>query len=473
MPVMSGLQILDVPPGPALAQLAAELSNERWPVLLAGGQDSGELNRWRFLAWDPVEVVEHRVTGRYESDPAARALPRLATALTRVFGAASEAEAEKRAWTGPALPPFCGGAVGLLGFDLGRELEALPDLVPPDAPLPDLSMGLYPFVLAEEVPTGRRMLVGRGSAGEARTRLDDVAALVRHASPVQGPAHDAVGTPCSTFERVEYESAVRRILDHIRQGDIYQVNLSQRFELPYRDTATALFEAVSVRNPVPFGSLFRTPDWQLLSNSPELFLRRRGNVFESRPIKGTRPRSGDPERDALQRAELEASEKELAELAMIVDLVRNDLGRSAELGSVSVDLPFQTDAWATVFHRLARVHGTLSEGLELTSILEGAYPPASVTGTPKIRALEIIEAIEPVRRHAYTGAFGWIDGSGDCDLSVNIRIATLHDERLLVPVGGGITVGSDPTAEYVETLHKARAMFDALHVSLPMGSLVA
>jgi para-aminobenzoate synthetase component 1 len=158
---------------------------------------------------------------------------------------------------------------------------------------------------------------------------------------------------------------------------------------------------------------------------------------------------------------------------MIVDLVRNDLGRSAELGSISVDLPFQTDAWATVFHRLARVHGTLSEGLELTSILEGAYPPASVTGTPKIRALEIIEAIEPVRRHAYTGAFGWIDGSGDCDLSVNIRIATLHDERLLVPVGGGITVGSDPTAEYVETLHKARAMFDALHVSLPMGSLVA
>ena len=472
MSAMSGLQILDVPAGPALAQLAAELPNERWPVLLEGGQGSGSLNRWRFLAWDPLEVVEHRVTGLRESDPTARALPRLAAALSRVFGSASQAEAERQAWTGPALPPFCGGAIGLLGFDLGRELEVLPSRVPADAPLPDLSMGLYPFVLAEEVVTGRRLLVGRGSAEEARTRLGDVTAFARHASPVQGPAHDAVGTPSSTFERVDYEDAVHRILGHIRQGDIYQVNLSQRFELLYRDTAASLFAGVSARNPAPFGSLFRTPGWQLLSNSPELFLRRRGRALESRPIKGTRPRGCDPETDARQRSELENSEKELAELAMIVDLVRNDLGRSAELGSVSVDLPFETDAWSTVFHRLARVHGTLSEGLELTSILEGAFPPASVTGTPKIRALEIIEAIEPVRRHAYTGAFGWIDASGDCDLSVNIRIATLHDERLLVPVGGGITVGSDPTAEYVETLHKARAMFDALHVSLPMGSLV-
>jgi para-aminobenzoate synthetase component 1 len=365
--------------------------------------------------------------------------------------------------------------VGLLGYDLGRELEVLPAQVPADVSLPDLSMGVYPFMLAEEVHSGRRVLAGRGQPVEAAERLADLRALGRHARPVPPEAAGtrAVGAPGSTFGRPEYEDAVRRILAHIRQGDIYQVNLSQRFELAYSGGAAELFEAVSAGSPVPFGSVLRTPDWALVSNSPELFLRRRGEIFESRPIKGTRPRSDDPQTDARLRAELEASEKELAELAMIVDLVRNDLGRSAVLGSVSVDLPFETDAWATVFHRLARVHGRLPTGADLMPVIEAMWPPASVTGTPKIRALEIIEDIEPVRRHAYTGAFGWIDAGGDCDLSVNIRIATLQDGRLLVPVGGGITVGSDPAAEYTETLHKARALFDAAHVPLPSGSLVA
>ncbi len=431
------------------------------------------MDAWRYLAWDPIQVLEHVVSGLQVCEPSRRALPRLMAALERQFGAPAAASAEQAAWDGPALPPFCGGAVGLLGFDLGRELELLPDRLVRDVPLPDLSVGLYPFVLAEEVESGRRLLLGRGQAGEWVSRRAELEALARTSPALTGPSAQAAGAPTSTFSRRSYEAAVERILGHIRCGDIYQVNLSQRFELPFAGRASELFHAVSSQSPVPFASLMRTPDWSLVSNSPELFLRRRAGLVESRPIKGTRPRGATPAEDERLRVELESSEKELAELAMIVDLVRNDLGRSAVVGSVTVDLPFETDAWATVFHRMARVSARLPPEMDLAPVLEAAFPPASVTGTPKIRALEIIEAVEPVRRHAYTGALGWIGADGDCDLSVNIRTATLNEGRLLVPVGGGLTVGSDPAAEYLETLHKARALFEAAHVPLPHGSLVA
>jgi len=198
-------------------------------------------------------------------------------------------------------------------------------------------------------------------------------------------------------------------------------------------------------------------------------LRRRGGRIESRPIKGTRPRGADPFADEQLKADLEASDKETAELAMIVDLVRNDLGRSAEVGSVRVTLPFETAAWSTVFHRVATVSARVREDASAADLVEAAWPPASVTGTPKLSALAVIEELEPVRRHAYTGALGWFDASGDFDLSVAIRIATLCDGRLSINVGGGITLASDPAAEYDETLHKARGWFDVLQLPLPFG----
>jgi para-aminobenzoate synthetase component 1 len=352
--------------------------------------------------------------------------------------------------------------VGFFGYELARELERIPVRARPDADLPDLMVGLYPFALAEELGSGRRLVVGRGDERDARRFRDAVAALGTGA-PLGEPAPPA-GPPRSTFDRPAYLRALARVREHILDGDIYQVNLSQRFELPYAGRPEPLQAALRARFPAPFGALLRAPGLAVVSSSPELFLRRRGAELQCRPIKGTRPRGRDPEHDRQLRAELEASPKEQAELAMIVDLVRNDLGRVAELGSVEVELPFRTEAWSTVFHRVATVRCRLARERSAADVLQATFPPASVTGTPKLRAQQLIEELEPVRRHVYTGAIGWVGADGDLDLSVAIRIATLVDGRLLLPVGGGITLLSEPAAEYDETLHKARALFDVLQV---------
>jgi para-aminobenzoate synthetase component 1 len=441
-----------------LPDLAAGLPDERQPALLESGGPAGSLAGWSLLTFDPVETIEAQARS------GGNAFAELWRALRRRW------PDERPAISEEPLPGFRGGAVGWFGYDLGRELERVPDLAAPDAVLPDLHFGLYPFALAHEVATGRRLVVGHGSReqGEAFAReIEALTECVVPITPLQGVGRE-VG---STFDRPAYEQAVEHVREHILDGDVYQVNLAQRFEVTYSGRPEALHAALSKRFPAPFGALLRTPDTAVISSSPELFLRKRGSLVESRPIKGTRPRDADPQRDAALRAALEASDKERAELAMIVDLVRNDLGRTAQIGSVQVDQPFQTDAWSTVFHRVATVRADIAPGVSTQQVVQAAFPPASVTGTPKIRAMEVIESLEPVRRHVYTGAIGWIGADGDVDLSVAIRIATLVRGRLLVPVGSGITLASDPASEYEETLHKARAIFDVLGLPLPLDEV--
>jgi para-aminobenzoate synthetase component 1 len=427
-------------------------------MLLHSGDRPGPLARWHLLVFDPVETL---------------ALP--AGAPGAGGGALAELERRLRArWPGcaPAVdedgsrPAFQGGAVGYLGYDLARELERLPALARPDADLPDLLVGLYPFALAEEVATGRRIVIGRGEARAAQRFRDEVLSLATLARPLPVP-RPARGTLSSSMERDAYIAAVERAREHILDGDIYQVTLAQRFALEYAERPEPLHAALRASHPTPYGALLRTPDVAVVSGSPECFLRRRGTHVESRPIKGTRPRGTDPARDRALREELERSPKEQAELAMIVDVARNDLGRVAAIGSVTVRQAAATDAWPTVFHRVATVCAALAPGVSVCELLRAALPPASVTGAPKIRACELIDALEPVRRHVYTGAIGWVGADGDCELSVAIRIATWTAGRLLVPVGSGITLASEPAAEYDETLDKARALFDVLHVQPP------
>jgi para-aminobenzoate synthetase component I len=471
--------VLSVPGGPPLAELAAALPEERWPMLFDSGPARSELGRWSLLAFDPVERLQRR------AGPGGHALTDLAQALERCWPASASAGAGSGAGAGAGtadaagaadaeLPGFRGGAAGWFGYDLGRELERLPERCRPDADVPDLCVGLYPFALAEELGSGRRLIVGRGSQADARAFAHEVAALGKRCRPlvpwVPGGTAGAGGPPLeSTFTRKAYLAAVRRVREHILDGEVYQVNLCQRFALPFEGSAAALQAALRARFPAPFGALLRVPGLAVVSSSPELFLRRRGARLESRPIKGTRPRHADPERDRQARAELEASPKERAELAMIVDLVRNDLGRTAAIGSVAVEGPFRTDAWSTVYHRVATVSARVPPGTTSLEVLAAAFPPASVTGTPKLAALAVIESLEPVRRHVYTGAIGWIGADGDMDLSVAIRIATLAGGRLLASFGGGITLASDPAAEYDETLHKARALCEVLGAPLPLS----
>ena len=452
---MSALQVLDVASGPPLAELAAAADDSRWPMLLDSGTTASPWARWSLLVLDPVETLRASVR------PGGRTLRDVQAALDRRWPGAQcrpvQASDEER-------PAFSGGAVGWLGYDLARELEALPERARPDAALPDVALGLYPFALAEEVATGRRLVVGRGTREQALAFRDGVARLAAQAVALGEP--EPVAAPlASSFDRAGYEAAVEAVRELIRDGEIYQVNLSQRFELPYAGRPEPLQAALARRFPAPFGALLRLPGLAVISSSPELFLRRRGERLECRPIKGTRPRSPDRGRDERLRAELESSDKEGAELAMIVDLVRNDLGRCACIGSVAVEQAALTEGWSTVWHRVAHVSCAVDAERSPADLLEATFPPASVTGTPKLAACRVIERIEPVRRHVYTGAIGWLGADGELDLSVAIRIATLAGGRLLVPVGGGITLASDPAAEYEETLHKARALFDVLGVA--------
>jgi para-aminobenzoate synthetase component I len=264
----------------------------------------------------------------------------------------------------------------------------------------------------------------------------------------------------STFTRPQYLEAVRRVIDYIAAGDVFQVNLSQRFCVATRDAPREIFRRLHSATPAAQGALLQLRDFALISNSPELFLRvTPDRRVITRPIKGTRPRG-----DGME-AELRDSKKDQAELAMIVDLERNDLGRVCEIGSVNVVEARVIEAHPTVYHGVATIEGKLRGDVTFVDLLRATFPSGSVTGAPKIRAMQIIDELEPVRRGPYCGAIGYLAADGTIEFNVAIRTMIAKDGPIHIPVGGGIVADSDPAAEYEETLVKARAMFAALGIS--------
>jgi aminodeoxychorismate synthase component I len=274
------------------------------------------------------------------------------------------------------------------------------------------------------------------------------------------PAHRNTVAPSVT--RSDYEAAVRAVLEYIAAGDCYQVNLSQRFSTALPCSPWELYERLRAVSPAPYAAFLDCGDHQVLSSSPELLLSASGGQVETRPIKGTRPRGRSPEEDVANAAELLRSEKDRAELLMIVDLERNDLGRVCEFGSVHVPALYQLESFANVHHLVATVRGTLRSGTSPLECLRAAFPGGSITGAPKIRAMEIIEELEPFRRGVYTGAMGWVDAHGNAEWNVAIRTLLTHRGNAYFHVGGGIVADSSPTAEYEETLTKAAGMLRAL-----------
>jgi para-aminobenzoate synthetase component 1 len=386
-----------------------------------------------------------------------------------------------------ATPPFVGGLVGFLGYDLGHTLERLPSLTRDDQGLPPLRLALHDWVVAWDRRTGAAWLGGRALDGDGRRlarRLDDVHA--RLASPSETPPLrlsaaampgdgapdpiDAVLTFRSSLGRAAYEAGVAAVRDHIARGDIYQANLTRRLEAPfggdpwdpYRQLRTgdpSLFSAFLDLGPSPETGRPRA----LLSASPEPFLAvdAAGNVA-SDPIKGTRPRGVDRADDRRLACELLASAKDRAENVMIVDVLRNDLGRVCRPGSVRVPRLCRLERTATVQHLVSTVTGRLAPGRDVFDLLTASFPGGSITGAPKIRAMEILEELEPVRRGPYTGALGWIGPDGAMATSILIRTFVADGRRLTLHVGGGITWRSDPAAEWDETVAKARGPLGAI-----------
>jgi para-aminobenzoate synthetase component 1 len=341
---------------------------------------------------------------------------------------------------------------GWLSYDLGRQVEDLPSLAEDDLGLPSLALGRFDAWL--EFDHGRRTVELRGDgSGERLLR----ALRPNPAVPPQRPLDRWE----SSLPRNLYERAVERAIDYIRAGDVFQVNLSQRLTADWHGDPFALYGRLRETSPAPFMALVRLGGADIVSASPERFLAVRGDRIETRPIKGTRPRDCNPDADARLAAELEASAKDRAENVMIVDLARNDLGRVARYGSVAVDRLFGLESHPGVHHLVSTVSARLSRGVAPAEIVRATFPPGSVTGAPKVRALEIIDELEPVRRGPYCGAVGWIDAGGDLELSVAIRTFVAAQSRLHLHVGGAVTADSSPEAEWQETMHKAARPLEA------------
>lgn len=356
----------------------------------------------------------------------------------------------------PGLP-FSGGAIGYLGYEYGAALDRVPTRSIDDLGLPDLAFGLYDSALVHDHATGITTLVAPDEQ-----ELEKLRDLIASPRPEPSASPCSVGPLTPDLPRATYAAALARIRAYIASGDTYQVNFTHRFTAPFTGSAATLYARLRALSPAPHAAFLDFGDFQLVSSTPERLLRVSGRTLETRPIKGTAARLADPIADAAQRDALLASGKDHAELLMILDLARNDLGRVAAPGSVRVAARHDLETFATVHHLVATVRAELAVGLDRFDAIRALHPGGSITGAPKIRAMQIIAELEPARRHAYTGALGYLGYDGDVDLAIAIRTITCARGRACYHVGGGITWDSDPDAEYEETLHKGRAMRQAL-----------
>ena len=381
-----------------------------------------------------------------------------------------------------ASEQFRGGFVGYFSYDLGRYVEKLPELADDDISLPQLYLNLYDCwaaydnasgqwsVAALEFPEGSWLDTGK----TAKQKMDRLANFL--SQPIDTGPHAPVQSspsvpPQSNFSRADYLLAVERARDYIAAGDIFQVNLSQRFTVDFHGHPVQAYLRLRQVSPAWFAAYLQFADKAILSSSPELFLRRTGNQVLTRPIKGTRPRRTDPQLDARMREELLKSMKDAAELNMIVDLERNDLGRVCKYGSVRVAKHHELETHPTVFHLVSTVAGELTDGTSTVDLLRATFPGGSITGAPKVRAMEIIEELEPTRRSVYTGAIGYIGLDGSCQLNIAIRTIIVDGQRAHCQVGGAVVADSEPEAEYQETLDKGLAMMAVLR-NMPLSELV-
>lgn len=379
----------------------------------------------------------------------------------------------------PEFPPFFGGMVGYFSYDFVRELEPLPSHAQQDLRIPDLQFATFELVVALDHRTGELQIIFCPSMarflGEPREKLyreglDRLAECEARLTGAPGQSQDSeiepiVFSPGQTEEA--YLERVRRCQDYIAAGDIYQANLSHRFQFALPESAgsgidrlayeQALYRRLRSVNPSPFGGLLHFDDLSLVSCSPERLVRLSGRKAETRPIAGTRPRGVGESADRTLVGELLASEKERAEHVMLVDLERNDLGRVCEFGTVQVDEFMAIEQYSHVSHIVSNISGRLRQDATLFDLIRATFPGGTITGVPKIRCMEIIDELEPVRRGPYTGSFGYIGWNGDLDLNIIIRTLVLGRDTGYLQVGAGIVADSDPAKEYEETLDKARA----------------
>ena len=465
--------VKELSPAPDVEAAFLRLSRQPHCVFFDSSLRQAKLGRYSFLAADPPLPAWTEANSRAGID----VFQALGSWLTQDSWFKSE--------TVPGLPPFQGGAVLLLSYDLNRQLEKIPPPRFDEFRLPTWSLAYYDVVLAFDHVQHRAWLISQGwpehAAAPRRQRAQQrlkqfetwlteplvgfparrVTSIHRDALASQFPVPGPAGLT-SNFSAEGYQAAVQKCIDYIYAGDIFQVNFAQRLLYPAQDDSAALYLRLRNRNPATFAAYLDLGDAQIVSASPERFLSIRDGMVEARPIKGTRRRSHWPEADLFTGDELLESEKDRAENVMIVDLLRNDLSRICDADSIRVTQLCGLESYQFVQHLVSVVQGRLSHGKTPLDAIRAAFPGGSITGAPKVRAMEIVAELEPTARGAYCGSLGYIGFDGTMDFNILIRTITAARGWWQIPVGGGIVAQSNPRHEYEETWHKAEGMLRSL-----------
>ncbi len=439
------------------------------PCFLLESAEQGQVGRYSFVGIRPRSVLRWSDGRLSESGAEDRAAP-------DPYGAVAETLARYELAPVEGLPPFAGGAVGFFGYDLVRTVEPLGEPNPDPLGLPDMALMITDVLLVFDHLRHELTIMSCAFADDeggvdaayerAVATIGEVRERLRGAVPV--PEQAIVTEPprfSSNMEREEFEAAVARIVEYVHAGDAFQVVPSQRFSAPAPVEAFSVYRGLRAVNPSPYMYFLEFGDFQIAGASPEPLVKVQGRRVETRPIAGTYPRGSDEEEDRRLAERLINDPKERAEHVMLVDLGRNDLGRVCEYGSVKVDELMVVETYSHVLHIVSQVSGTLREDVGAMDVLRSALPAGTLSGAPKVRAMQIIDELEPVKRCSYGGAIGYLSWNGDLDTAIHIRTVVIKDGEVHVQAGGGTVADAKPAYEYNESVNKAKAVFRAVELA--------
>lgn len=441
-------------------QLYSIFKDEPYSFFLDSGMDHEKLGKYSFIGFDPFLIFKNKgeKTDIYEKG-------KMSTFYGNPFDKLKEILSTYKMDYETELP-FVGGAVGYLGYDLCQHLEKLPRTTIDDVNVPDCFFGLYDGIIIIDHTKDEVYIAALGIKDNEEKTISNIenAIILGEENGVEIciSSNSKSSEIVSNFAKEDYLKSIDKIREYIKSGDIYQANMTQRFECSTEMSPYEIYAKLRDINPAPFASFIDFGGGHIVSSSPERFIRIKDRYIETRPIKGTCPRGNTLEEDNKNKNELLSSEKDKAELLMIVDLERNDIGKISKPGTVKVTELFHLETYPTVHHLVATVTGEICDEYDVVDCIKATFPGGSITGAPKIRSMEIIDELEPTSRNIYTGSIGYIGFNGDVDLNIVIRTIVYKEGKAYFQVGGGIVWDSDANLEYQETLDKAKALIEVL-----------
>ncbi|KOC49365.1 aminodeoxychorismate synthase component I [Clostridium botulinum] len=439
-------------------ELYSLFKDEAYSFFLDSGMDHDKLGQYSFIGFNPflifkskndkITILEKDVVSVFRGSP---------------FDKLKEILASYKMDYDTEIP-FIGGAVGYLGYDLCHHIEKLSRTAIDDVNIPDCYFGLYDGVIIIDHKKNEVFIASLGIKDKPEIIITNIEKKIclceKKGVKIDTSKRFKTAKITSNFTKEQYINAIEKIREYIRSGDIYQANMTQRFQCTTEENPFDIYSKLRKINPAPFASFMDFGEGHIVSSSPERFIKIKNRYIETRPIKGTCPRGKNHREDLKNKKELLASEKDKAELLMIVDLERNDIGKIAKPGTVKVTELFHLETYSTVHHLVSTVIGEIDDNYDTIDCIKETFPGGSITGAPKIRSMEIIDELEPTQRNIYTGSIGYIGFNGDVDLNIAIRTIVCKGNKAYFQVGGGITWNSNANLEYEETLHKAKALIE-------------